>query len=36
VSWARSGSVTLTRRQAVDHVLRFIVPALRANEPVER
>jgi AcrR family transcriptional regulator len=28
VAWARLGTVTLTRRQAVDHLLRFALPAL--------
>jgi len=28
VAWARTGRMTLTRRQAVDHLLRFALPAL--------
>jgi AcrR family transcriptional regulator len=31
VAWARTGTVTLSRRQAVDQILRFTLPALRGS-----
>lgn len=31
VAWARTGAVVLTRRQAVEHLLRFALPALGAT-----
>jgi AcrR family transcriptional regulator len=31
IAWARTGAVTLTRRQAVNHLLRFALPALQAG-----
>jgi hypothetical protein len=29
LAWARTGTVALSRRQAVEHVLRFSLPALQ-------
>lgn len=33
IAWARTGTVSLTRRQAVDHLLRFALPALEGSAP---
>jgi AcrR family transcriptional regulator len=33
MAWARTGTVTLSRRQAVEQILRFTVPALRGTGP---
>lgn len=33
IDWVRAGTFRLTRRQALEHVLRFSLPALRAHPP---